>query len=139
MNVSDRVVGDTIIKQKATFVSLSHNQNTSGSYASIQVLVEMYANVAGDYGDKLSGPGIGTYYVTMNAENNTIVNAETGAILHVRNGESEAVWQALAELSPEPVMFQGDFFEMLREQPVKIADLIRAHIANADALGRFSM
>jgi hypothetical protein len=139
MNVSDRVAGDTIIKQKATFVSLSHTQNTSGSYASIQVLVEMYANAAGAYGDKLSGPGIGTYHVTMNAANDTIVNAETGTILHVRSGESEGAWQALAELSPQPVMFQGDFFEMLREQPVKIADLIRSHIANADALGRFSM
>ena len=136
--VTDRVFNDTTIKQKAVFTTLTHTQNEKSSKAVIEVLVSMYANDNGDYGQKLSGQGFSPYFSKLGADNDTIVNAQTGEILLVRTDESDALWQARADMHPDTVMFQADFFLMLRDtQTIEIGNLIKQHITQADALGRF--
>ena len=135
--VSDRVSGDTVIKQKATFVSLYHCQENGESKASIDVIVKLYG-VSGDtYGAELQGPGFFPYRVTLVADNRTIVNAQTGEIKAIRQFETDEEWIAKAEGFDEPVMFQGDFFEMLRGMDIKISDLIQANIVHANEMNKF--
>lgn len=136
--LSDRVYNDTIIKQKATFTSLIHTQNEIESRAIITILVTMYANDNGEFGTLLSGPGFQPYQVNLVADNNCIVNAESGEIIAVRTTESTEIWLAKAELLEENAMFQGDFFEMLRDtQPIRIGELIKLHITQADSMNKF--
>lgn len=142
LDVQDRVYAGTTIKQKATFTRLAHTQSANTSNVAIDVRVSMYADDRGAYGPELSGPGFQPYNRQLGADNDTLVNAQTGAILQVRKTgagrESDDIWMAVAELHPEAVMFQADFFLMLRDtQPIKIGDMIRQHITQADALGRF--
>jgi hypothetical protein len=136
--VSDRTFNDTIIKQKAKFISLNHNQNDKESKATVTVEVYMYGNDNGDYGSLLTGPGFQPYTYNLTADNDCIVKVADGSIVAIRTDEPSEIWNAKALLCEDDVMFQGDFFEMLREtQSIKIGDLIRQHITNADALGRF--
>lgn len=137
--VADRIFNDTIIKQKATFTTLTHTQTANGSNVRVEALVTMYSNDNGDYGKPLTGSGFAPYFVTVGADNDTIVNAQTGEILLVRTNESDAFWKAKADTNPEPVMFQADFFIMLRDtQSIEIGELIKKHIIQANNLGRFN-
>lgn len=139
--VADRQQGDTRIRQRARFVGLAHGQSADGTCtATITVLVSLYAAEGDGYGEPLTGPGFSPYSATLAADNQTLVAVESGQILAIRQGEQEAAWQAkIEELSRErDTMLQGDFFEVLREQTIKIGDMIRQHIQQADAMGRFS-
>jgi len=142
--VSDRVSGDTRFRQKALFLSLFHQQLPGGeSSVRIVVRVRLYAadaSAADGYGPQLTGPGLSSYEATLSADNRTLVDAADGTQLAMRQlGQTEAEWQALVESFPQPTMLQGDFFHALREsQPVQIGDMIRHHIQQADAMGRFA-
>lgn len=131
--VADRLPG---IKQKARFVRLSHGQADNGQCdATITVLVTMYAADGEGYGPALSGPGFSSYLVDLTADNNCLVDATTGAVLARRNGINSVDWQATIDSFAQPTMLQGDFFEYLREHvDVRIGDLIRLHITQADAV-----
>jgi hypothetical protein len=142
--VSDRVAGDTRVRQKARFVSLFHQQTPEGeSSVRIVVCVRLYAAAGDDYGPALTGPGFSSYEATLGADNRTLVDARpehAGDVLAIREfGQTQASWQAVVDSFEQPTMLQGDFFEMLRDnQPVQIGDIIRQHIMRADALGRFA-
>jgi len=140
IDLADRVISGTILKQKATFMSLLHNQNTTTgeSSAKITVKVSLYAAAGTAYGVRLNGNGISDYTVDLLANNNTVVDATDGTILAIRGDESEDDWSALLDAYTQPVMLQGHFFEYLRENAqVQIGAMIRQHIAQADAMGRF--
>lgn len=141
--VADRVSGDTRIRQRARFLSLVHGQSSDGACtAVITVLVSLYAAQGEDYGEALSGPGLSTYTVSLSADNQTLVDAGTGQILAIRQGEQPADWQArIDELSQErTTMLQGDFFEYLRDNglPGTMRQMIEQHIQQADEMGRFA-
>jgi hypothetical protein len=143
--ISDLQVGDTVIRRKARFESLLHQQDASGqSFVRIMVRVCPYAAEGSGYGEALTGPGFASYQAQLGADNLTLVDAtpgeQAGAILAVRQlGQSDADWQDVADAFPQPVMLQADFFVYLREnEAIKIADVIRHHIQRADALGRFA-
>ena len=142
--IADRIAGDTLIRQKARFLSLFHKQTPEG-ISSVQIVVRvcLYAAEGQGYGPLLSGPGFSSYEATLGADNRTLVDARpehAGDVLATRElGQTEEAWQAVVDSYPQPTMLQGDFFEMLRDnQPVQIGDIIRRHIARADALGRFA-
>lgn len=133
--VADKIAG--ILKQQARFVSLFHHQNDQGECsAKIVVLVTLHQAD----GTPLAGEQFPARIMELKAENDTLVAAATGQVLAIRQGENDAAWQArITELSQGvDTMLQGDYFEYLREnEPVRIGDLIRYHIQQADALGRF--
>jgi hypothetical protein len=142
-NVSDRVIGGVVVaKQRATYQSMSIEQNRSSGEMSIVmvVLVSLFAvSVTGEYGEAIpEGQGFHSYPVRLYANNLTAVTLD-GTIKHIRQQETQEQWAELLANDPDPLMLQGDFFEYVRDnQPLKIGDLIRQHIANADQMGRFS-
>ena len=139
--VSDRKVNDTTIKQKAIFQRLEHRILPSGeARVGVNVLVNLYAADGEAFGEKLTGNGFQSYMVELVADNQTIVDASSGAILAINTGyKSKADWEAQAQAYEQPVMFQGDFFELIRDnQSVEIGGMIRQHIAQADAMGKFA-
>jgi hypothetical protein len=141
VSVSDRKVNDTTIKQKAVFQRLEHRiAYNDEARVAVTVLVELYAADGDSYGEKLVGPGFAGYTVELVADNQTIVDVTTGEILAINTGyKSKMAWEAEAQGYEQPVMFQGDFFELIRDnQPIVIGDLIRQHIAQADAMGKFA-
>lgn len=137
--VADRTFNDTIIKQKATFTRLTHHQSETSSSVTVDVTVSMYANDNGVYGMALSGMGFAPYHKSLGADNNTLVDAQTGEILEIKaDDEPLDMWLAKAAEHEKLVMFQADFFLMLRDNaPIEIGKLITKHITDADALGRF--
>jgi hypothetical protein len=145
LQISDLQVGDTLIRRKARFESLLHQQEAGGqSFVRIVVRVCPYAAQGSGYGPALSGPGFASYSAQLGADNRTLVDAtpgeQAGSILAVRElGQSDEAWQTVVDSYPQATMLQADFFVYLREnEPIKIADVIRHHITRADALGRFA-
>jgi hypothetical protein len=139
--VSDRKINDTTIKQKVVFQSLLHRQMSTGeSRVGVTVQVNLYAADGDGYGSQLTGNGFTPYMVELVADNQTIVDASNGAILAINTDyKSKADWEAAANEYEQAVMFQGDFFELLRDNTaIEIGDLIRQHIAQADAMGKFA-
>lgn len=140
VDVADRQLHDTRIRQRARFVELRHAQTESGECrATIIVVVSMYAADGEQYGPRLTGAGFSDYMVELVAANDTLVDAVTGHILAIRTSQSAADWQAELDSHAQATMLQGDFFELLREnQPILIGDMIRQHIQQADDMGRFA-
>ncbi len=138
--VCDRQFGDTLIKQRARFTTLTHEQNLDGTCrVAISVVVTMHATVAGEYGEPLAAPGFTARPYVLAADNSALVDvtpgATFGAILARRGAmETEQQWLDRTDTFAQPTMLQGDFFEYLREnQDVRIGDLIRQHITQSDA------
>jgi hypothetical protein len=141
--ISDLVQGDTRIKRKVRFETMHHHQAADGQCrATLFVRVYSYANQGGQYGELLQGALFRAYRCELQADNACLVEATTGAILAVQAvNEPLADWLARAEglSQAADTLLQGDFFEQLRQrQPVLIADMIRQHIQQADAMGRFA-
>jgi hypothetical protein len=126
------------------FVSLLHEQNSNGECrALINIAVSMFSRKEdGSLGKRLAGPGFNEYQVELVADNMSLVDLTPenfGGILLIRQAFSTvAEWEkALSEVTVQ-AMYQGDFFELLREQfPIRIGDMIRLHITQADQMGRF--
>ena len=137
--VSDRIINDTVIKQKAVFESLTHRQMNGQSNAIIVLNVTMYASKDGEFGEQLTGDGFLVRRKELTAANDTLVDANTGEVLAVNDTYMPTdEWVKTAEGFKQVVMFQGDFFEFLRDNvAIEIGAVIRQHIANADKLGRF--
>ena len=86
INIADLVVGDTVIKRKATLFTMTYNQFTKT--VSLSWTVKSYANDGGDYGDALTM--IPDYSKESIADNNVAVNPATGEILIAdENGDYE--------------------------------------------------
>jgi hypothetical protein len=136
VEVSDRTSAGTIIKQKACFLSLHAAQypTTGEVVVTILVRVDLYADDAGQYGEQLNGKGLSSYEVTLLADNNSAVDPQTGAVLHIRTIQTPAQWADLLEADEAPLMLQGDWFEMLlNTQQVAIGPMLHRFIEQADA------
>ncbi len=141
--VADRVVADTVIRQKARRTGFECQfWDTGECVARIVTTVTMYAADAtapDGLGPALTAAGFAPREVVLHADNQTVVDAATGALLCTRRGEAEADWQAKVDGYAQPTMLQGDFFAFLCEHvPVKINDMVRLHMQQADAMGRFA-
>lgn len=147
--VSDHVNGSTVVKQKARFTKLTHVQQADGvCTVVVSTEVTMYGadpDSADGYGPALQGSGFFSYPKHLSADNNTVVDVATGAILAIRRertaeqaAHTDEEWAAICASYPQPVMLQGDYFEYVRQnEPIKIADLILLHMQQADAMGRY--
>jgi hypothetical protein len=139
--LSDRVFDSTRFKQEAVFEMLEHRQQaaTGESTATIALTVKSYADDNGSFGVPLHDKGVPDKTVYLVADNNTVVDATTGTILFVFTNESIPDREEIIAGFSQDVALQGDFFGLLRDNsPIVIGDLIRLHIAQADAMGRFS-
>lgn len=140
INLTDRVFQNTTIKQKATFSGLEHRQNSDGvSSALIMVLVQYFADSDGDYGVHLHDKGVPDVTKYLVADNDTVVDASTGAILAIKTDGNRDEWESIVNGYEQNVMLQGDFFGYLRDNAsIIIGDMIRQHIAQGDAMGKFA-
>ena len=140
--LTDRVFDDTTIKQDAIFIGLRHDQNhdTGVGIVSITVLVKSFASDNGAKGIYLGDKGMYDKRIDLVADNDTIVNAATGEILAIRTRMmTPNDWQSIIDALTVDYAYQGDFFIQLREAaPIVIGDMIRQHIAQADAMGKFA-
>jgi hypothetical protein len=145
VEISDRIYSNTTIKQKARFTSLQHIQDEHGiGTVTVFVDVDMYAaGPSGSYGSKISSNGINSYKIMLVADNSYVVDvtpsAAFGDVIYQRQpGQSDDQFTEVLNNFAQPVMLQGDFFVMLRnEQPIILKDLITKYIQVADALGKF--
>lgn len=142
--VADRLLGGVAFKQKARFAAFTHSQDWTGACRlTVTVLATLHATdpaAPQGVGEPMTGQESYSRQIVLVADNNCVVNAETGAILAIRQGESETDWQAILDALPAPTMLQGDFFEYLRENglPGTIRQMIEQHIQQADQMGRFA-
>lgn len=135
VEVSDRVYGDTTLKQKARWVNMTISQDATTGFVSVNVKLRvfLFANDNGMYGEAISGKGLSTYDVLLVADNNTAVNPQTGEVRYLRVNETPEQWAALLAEKPEPLMLQGSFFEtLLHAAPVQIEPMLRSFMQMAD-------
>lgn len=139
--VTNLVVAGTIVRQKARFKKLEHEQHDDGTCTVLIVVVlECYAAGADpdEYGPKLTGQRFIVEPFKHWGDNDTIVDAATGVTLRIRTNETPEQWEAVHEEYPQATINQGDFFELMRRNGVlDIDDLITYHIQEADRLGRY--
>lgn len=135
VEVSDRVYNGTIFKQKARFKDMFIQQDYPFGICSVRVsvIVSLYANDNGAYGEQISGKGLSSYEIPLMADNNCAVDPQTGEIKYVRKNEMENAWLVFLQSKEEPLMLQGDFFEMLMHtQSVAIEPMLRNFMLQAD-------
>ncbi|MBO3270765.1 hypothetical protein [Hymenobacter defluvii] len=137
--VSDRIIGGTVVKQVARYVKMTDEQLPNGEVlVVIELKVFLFSVDPHDptqCGPALTGPGFASYPRFLHANNQTIVDGETGAIQAIRTGQTEAEWAEVVASFSETEMFQGDFFlEMRDKRSVEIGPMIRQHIRAADLL-----
>jgi hypothetical protein len=157
MPVADRVFGATVIKQKARYQKLIIGDENGTTTVQLLVKVTQYAFDAetGGYGAQLP-VDFPERLITLLADNDTAVKPTDGTLLYIKMSNSAALncltgkleeipqtgggtWRTYLAAKPEPLALQGDFFSLLRDtQPVLIAGLIRQHIQQADAMGKFA-
>jgi hypothetical protein len=140
IDLSDRVLNSTRWKQRAICSYFTCLQDEQGVCSvSLEVVVRSYSDDKGKYGESLHLRGVPDRAVVIEANNQTLVDFATGAILLVRSGENDIQWEQATAAFAQETMLQGDYFEWLREQaPLVIGELIRHHIRQADAIGRFA-
>lgn len=140
IDLSDRVLNSTRWKQRAICSYFTCLQDEQGVCSvSLEVVVRSYSDDKGKYGESLHLRGVPDRAVVIEANNQTLVDFATGAILLVRSDENDVEWEQATAAFPQKTMLQGDYFEWLRENtPLVIGELIRFHILQADARGRFS-
>ena len=158
VDISDRVFGHTVIKQRALFKRLTHLDEPENPSFKMDITVQLYAQqVDGSYGERLQGNGFRDYERQLSADNDSAVDPNTGKILLMRShtstqdeadtitfsqqwpAESQADFLARCEADERTLTLQGLFFLMLRAySPIDMEELIRTHIAQADVMGRFS-
>lgn len=139
LEVADRIIGETIVKQIVRFLRLEHDD--AARTATVHILVSPHAvAIGGGYGPALTTGPFTPYYDSIVASNNRLVDTRNGAILAERKfltPTADADWLAAidrVEASQVPAMYQGDYFLYLRDnQPLIIGDVIRQYIQQADA------
>jgi hypothetical protein len=166
VDLSDKVVAGTRIKRKAELVDLYYS--TMKKRVAVEVRVHVYAVAQNEFGDEIYGqlldnePGFSPYHKAIIADNTTVVDATTGAIL----GSDTDLMDEANFLPPveakeavldvdgivvEPAvearpagkfygvdyMFEFEFFKRIAEtSPVIVDQLIIQKVQGADALGR---
>lgn len=111
--ISDVVVNNTIVKRKATLFTMIYNQQSKT--LSLSWTVNFFANNNGEYGESISNIAPSYTRETI-ADNTTLVNLSTGAILDNPTGN---------------VMGQYDWFFMIATtQPIIVNDMIRQYGLN---------
>ncbi|GAB3303736.1 hypothetical protein [Hymenobacter tenuis] len=141
--LSDLTIGDTQVKQMGQLTDFHYHKNrqTGEAWAKITLYVTLHADIAGGIGPELPatvfGEGREEYLV---ADNNTLVDAETGEILAIKGIHPDAYWQELVE-GERLVELQGVYFDKYSERipEQSIADMWRWHILNAVAMGKFTL
>jgi hypothetical protein len=149
LRVNNRTYGQTAFGQMARRMELHHRHADDGTHAvRITVRVTLHALTENDeLGEPLTGNGLAPYYKTLTADNNTIVDPETGGFLEIRQPEhTQTAWeQVIARVDAErqaaglPEAFlQGDYFGWLgRHKPVLLDEMILQHMAAAQLMGHF--
>jgi hypothetical protein len=152
INVSDRRIGDTIIKQRAIYLGLSENANPNTPGVVVNTEVRMYAADAtapDGYGPELTGEGFYPRPVPLVGNNDYLIDLTTGQVLAERrrqpkNGlppHTEAEWQAEIRTFPQPCMLQGTQFAYARTyEQFNITDLVTRHmeLANMPPFNRYA-
>lgn len=119
INIADLVIGDTVIKRKATLFTMTYNQFTKT--VSLSWTVKSYANNAGEYGDALTM--IPDYSKESIADNTIFVNPATGE--HLQKTEPIPDTDPVEYDYPMDYMGQYDFFYIMgATQEIRVHDVI---------------
>lgn len=132
IEITDKVIGGTILKRKATLHTMIYNQASKA--LSLSWVVKYFADDSGDYGAAINVPGIATYSQESIADNRTVVDVATGTILEPEDeildvdGERTGTWPGV-----DDTMGQYDWFYMMAEtNPLMVHELISAYGMNAN-------
>jgi hypothetical protein len=154
--IPDKVIGNTRIKRKARLLSMNYAQSFSpygysqGDMVTLSIIVLLFS--AGDldpvtgeyaYGDSLDGiEGFNNYPHAIVANNTTLVDPQTGAILGASTLYDTALAQSIAqgvdvetllppELAGKTFMYEGEYFRMIAEgQAITVDPMITYYIQN---------
>ena len=160
--VADRVFGDTVLCQVATWDSISVRVVAGALYLELGFKVTYHGVANGLPGEPLpSGKGLDSWQQTLYANNGCAVYLNPSDATDPRNGQilyyhtltptgegwetrhADGTRTALVgglEAAPEPVIKQGDAFALQMEHPLALAALIRYHLnaANEAPFSKFS-
>jgi hypothetical protein len=149
VRVSRIVSGQTEVNQLAWCKLFVATEEADGGFSVLMKLdLIPYAVVAdGDgWGECLAGVGpFQTREAELRADDTTIVEVTDdptdphfGRILAIRHISTPEEWEA-AEQYPGQIMYQGKFMSYVRDNlPQVLGQVQRYHIAQADAMGRFT-
>lgn len=158
--VADRVSGDTVLCQIATWESLKVGFVGNELRLELGFQVDYHGCVNGQPGDPLPiGKGVNSWHQTLYANNDCAVylnpswvateaqpqDPRNGEILYYTCFTIEGIgWESRAldgtrtalvgglAAAPEPVIRQGDAFSLSMEQPLALAQLIKHHLKAAN-------
>ena len=140
VEISDLVIGETIIKRKALLLSILQEEDEHQVLRlKMRVQIQRFASVNGGYGPRIDATLPPSVY-TLSADNETAVHAETGAIVSMQGTRSAEEWAAELAGIDQPLMLQGDYFQRKRNyEQVNEATLARVNILYADRrMGKFN-
>ncbi|MEO6721441.1 MAG: hypothetical protein ABIN67_13820 [Ferruginibacter sp.] len=117
IEIPDVELQGTTLKRKAKLFTLTYNQNAKA--LTLTWIVSYYIlDNNGGYGSLLEMPGISTYSKESIADDTTMVDVQTGAIL-LPNTDNNYAGDYIGQYS---------WFNMVAENsPLKVHDLIRAY------------
>lgn len=111
INIPDVVINQTKIKRKAELFTMTYNQ--AHKYLALNWVVTYYADSSGYYGQPISLNGISSYTKESIADNKTMVNPSTGAIV--------------SDSTPGAVGQFNFFYNLAENAEINVHDLIRAY------------
>ncbi len=124
--VSDRVPG---VKQNARWLQMLAKQDPLTGIVTVQLHV--LVSQTDEAGEALTGKGIVTYNVPLNANNASAVDPETGEVKYMQGSETDAQWLAMLNSQPEPLLLQGDWMAGVMRK-MGITPLIHSFMVQAD-------
>ena len=160
--VADRVFGDTVLCQVATWHQLSVQVRAGQLRLELGFEVQYHSCVAGEPGEPIpAGKGLSAWSQTLYANNDCAVylnpkdpaDPRNGQVLYYRAPASDGeAWERVEkdgtrtlvdgglDAVPEPVMRQGNAFALAMNQPLTLAQLIRYHLnaANEPPFSKFA-
>ena len=161
--VTNRTFGDQQLAQVATLsgFAVDFDLTTHELSLTLKTRVDLHGLVAGELGEPIpAGKGLSSRTVLLYANNNCAVYFNPDELEDPRNGEilyykitlpgagplapPTVAWQRVQpdgslgepiapEAVPEPVLAQGNAFAQQLNYPLVLAQLIRHHLAAADA------
>lgn len=160
--VADRVFGDTVLCQIATWDALSVRVVAGALSLELGFRVAYHGEANGLPGDPLpAGKGLDAWHQTLYANNDCAVYLNPAKATDPRNGQilyyyaptiTGEGWETRhadgtrtplvggLEAAPEPCLKQGDAFALQMENPLALAQMIRYHLnaANEAPFSKFS-
>ncbi len=122
VTIPDVVLGDTILKRKATFETLIYNKKSDS--LSVGWLIEYFGNNAGDYGDKIDLKGVSSYGSELVAAQNSFIDLATQQLFYEADLQKDADGVVTDSRN---YTTEFEFYNMVAEtQTVNIHSLIRA-------------